>query len=308
MDIDKYRIDVRPNLLLLLTAAIWGLAFVAQRKGMEFMGPFAFNGIRFAMGAAVLIPFISWQSRKRGVPHREKIKEKRLLFFGGVAAGILVFAGATFQQVGLQYTTAGNAGFITGLYMIFVPILGLALGKRTSRGTAVGAMLAILGLYFLSVNEDLTINRGDLLVLAGAVFWAVQVLVIGHFSPRTDSLKLAFVEFSICAALSMAVAFVIETITWQAVSAAAAPLLYGGVVSVGVAYTIQVMVQKKANPSHAAIIMGMEAVFAVLGGRVFLEEVLPPRGYIGCALMLAGMFVSQLWGQRAARRQTPLPT
>ena len=156
-----------PDMLLLLTAAIWGFAFVAQRQGMEHMGPFAFNGIRFAMGASVLIPLIIWQSKKVGkIKSRKRPKARsrsKRLVYGGILAGILVFFGASFQQVGLIYTTAGNAGFITGLYMIFVPIFGLAVGQRTTKGTAIGAMLALLGLYFLSVTDDFTIAKGDLL-------------------------------------------------------------------------------------------------------------------------------------------------
>ena len=283
------------DLLLLVTAIIWGFAFVAQRMGMDHMGPYAFNGIRFALGAFSLVPFIIWQSRKQPA---ESIKKppKNLLIIGGLTAGFLVFFGASFQQVGLMSTTAGNAGFITGLYMVIVPVMGLAIGQRTNKGTIIGISLAVLGLYFLSVTEDFTIAWGDVLVLIGAFFWAAQVLVISYFSPKLDPFKLAFMEFLICSILSMIVALAIEEITWEGINGAAIPLLYGGLASVGIAYTIQVFAQRKTTPSHASIIMGMEAVFAVIGGWMFLNEMLSFRGFIGCGLMLAGMIVSQLWG------------
>ena len=295
------------DLLLLITAIIWGFAFVAQRMGMDHMGPYAFNGIRFALGAFSLVPFIIWQSRKKPASIRKK-PSKKLLIGGGIIAGILVFMGASFQQVGLMSTTAGNAGFITGLYMVIVPIMGLAIGQKTSKGTAIGLTLAIIGLYFLSITENFTIAWGDVLVLIGAFFWAAQVLVIGYLSPKLDSLKLAFLEFLICSILSMIVALAIETITWEGINGAAIPLLYGGLASVGIAYTIQVFAQKRTKPSHASIIMGMEAVFAVIGGWMFLNEMLSMRGFIGCSLMLAGMIISQLWGQERKRRKRKLPS
>ena len=298
------------DLLLLVTAIIWGFAFVAQRVGMDHMGPYAFNGIRFALGAFSLIPFIIWQSRKKPASKQE-LPSRKLLIIGGIGAGFLVFFGASFQQVGLMSTTAGKAGFITGLYMVIVPVMGLAIGHRTNKGTIIGITLAVIGLYFLSVTEDFTIAWGDVLVLIGAFFWAAQVLVISYLSPKLDSLKLAFMEFLICSILSMVVALAIEEITWEGISGAAIPLLYGGLASVGVAYTIQVFAQKKTHPSHASIIMGMEAVFAVIGGWMFLNEMLSFRGFIGCGLMLAGMIISQLWGlkrRKSHKRITQMPS
>ena len=297
----------RADALLLLTAGIWGFAFVAQRVGMDYIGPFAFNGIRFALGGLALVPLMVWSSRKKQKKPTTELNKspqpenKKLLIFGGILAGTLVFFGASFQQVGLIYTTAGNAGFITGLYVVIVPIMGLAIGQRTTMGTAFGAILAAAGLYMLSFTDSLVISWGDLLVLIGAFFWAAQVLVIGWLSPQTDTIKLAFAEFMVCSGISMAVAFAIETTTWQAVSDAALPLLYGGLASVGVAYTIQILIQKKTHPAHAAIIMSLEAVFAVLGGWLFLGEVLSIKGIMGCCLMLAGMVLSQLWGLKTIK-------
>ncbi len=288
--------------LLLLTAAIWGFAFVAQRMGMEHMGPYAFNGIRFALGAFSLVPFIIWQSKKRPAS-QNKPPSKNFLITGGILAGILVFMGASFQQVGLMSTTAGNAGFITGLYMVIVPVMGLAMGQKITKGTVFGITLAVIGLYFLSVTDDFTMSWGDTLVLIGAFFWAAQVLLIGFLSPKVDFLKLAFLEFLICSIISMIVALTIETITWEGISGAAIPLLYGGLASVGIAYTIQIFVQKKVRPANASIIMGMEAVFAVIGGWMFLNEMLSFRGFVGAGLMLTGMIISQLWGLEKKKRR-----
>jgi drug/metabolite transporter (DMT)-like permease len=288
---------LKADSLLLLAAMIWGFAFVAQRIGMDFVGPFLFNGVRFVLGALVLLPFILRPGR---ASHAEnEIKNTgggRLLFPGGLLAGLLVFGGASFQQVGLVYTTAGKAGFITGLYVVIVPMLGLFFRQRSGAGTWIGAVLAAVGLYFLSVTGRFTIDFGDLLVLCGACIWACHVLVIGWLSPRVDALKLACTQYLVCAACSLITAVCVETISIDALWQAAWPIFYGGALSVGIAYTLQVLAQKKAPPAHAAILLSLEAVFAALGGWIVLDEMLPLRGLAGCALMLCGMLASQLWG------------
>ena len=214
---------------------------------------------------------------------------------GGLLAGLVLFAGASFQQVALVYTTAGNAGFITGLYVVLVPIIGIALGHRTHAGTWTGAALAAVGLYLLSVVDGFTISPGDLLVLIGAFFWAGHVHLIGWLSPRHDPLKIAFLQYAACAALSLIVSAAVEQNTVGRYLSAAVPILYGGVLSVGVAYTLQVVAQKSAKPAHAAIILSLEAVFAAIGGWLILGETLTPRAFAGCVLMLCGMLTSQLW-------------
>jgi drug/metabolite transporter (DMT)-like permease len=290
----------RANLLLTLTAAIWGFAFVAQRAGMEHVQPFTFNAIRFAIGGLFLWPFLIYLDRQRHPVGRvaNPPYSRRTLLIGGLLAGVVLFAAATLQQMGLVYTTAGKAGFITGLYVILVPLLALGLGHRTSAATWIGAILAMIGLYFLSVTGDFTIDPGDLLVLAGAFLWATHILVLGHFSPRisrpTGTTRLALIQFMTCALLSLFAALISETITLDAINLALLPILYAGVMSVGVGYTLQVFSQHQARPSHAAIILSLESVFAVIAGWLLLGEQLSWRGLLGCGLMLVGIMVSQV--------------
>jgi drug/metabolite transporter (DMT)-like permease len=208
------------------------------------------------------------------------------LIWGGAIAGVVLFLGASLQQIGIVYTTAGKAGFITGLYVVIVPFLGLFWHKAPDWGTWVGAALAAAGLYLLSVTEQFTIAFGDLLVLIGAFCWAAHVLIIGWLSPRSDPLKLAL--------LSLAGGALTEPVSLAGLGQAALPIFYGGVFSVGIAYTLQVVAQQKAHPAHAAILLSLEAVFAAVGGWLILDESLNLRAFAGCALMMAGMLISQL--------------
>ena len=212
-----------------------------------------------------------------------------------MAAGAILFVGATLQQVGLVYTTAGKAGFITGLYVVIVPFMGLFFRMRSTMGAWAGAGLAAVGLYFLSINEDFTIAYGDLLELVGAVFWAGHVLIVGWLSQRLDPVKLACSQFITCGLCSLAVAVVTEPITAAGLAGATPAILYGGLMSVGVAYTLQVVAQRDAHPTHAAIILSMETVFAAIAGYFVLDEVLSMRSLLGCCLMMGGMLLSQLW-------------
>jgi drug/metabolite transporter (DMT)-like permease len=264
-----------------------------------------FNGIRFLLGALVLVPVFL---RSRGVAASARPGANAGasgLVVGGMT-GLVLFLGASLQQVGLVYTTAGNAGFITGLYVVIVPFLGLALGARTNAGTWLGALLAALGLYLLSVTEALTIAYGDLLVLVGAFFWAIHVHLVDHFATRMEASRLALFQYLACAGLSLLVGLVVETTTLAGLWAAALPILYGGALSVGVAYTLQIVGQRHAHPAHAAILLSLESVFAALGGWMILGEVMTPRGMLGCGLMLAGMLISQLYGFLAKPAGQPL--
>ena len=285
----------RADSLLMAAAIIWGSAFVAQRVGMTYVGPLTFNGVRFALGAIVLLPIAKRREAKsqRGPGLAESLTAWRALW-GGAIAGLILFIAATLQQVGLVYTTAGKAGFITGLYVIIVPLLGLFLGHRPGWGGWVGACLATGGLYLLSVTEAMTFVPGDLWELAGALFWAVHVLLLSWLSPRMNGVKLACAQYAMCALLSLIGAGVTEEITLDGLRGALVAILYGGVLSVGVAYTLQVIAQRDAPPNHAAIILSLEAVFAALAGWLVLDEVLSPRGLIGCILMFSGMLTALL--------------
>jgi len=299
--------------LLLLASAIWGFAFVAQRVAMEHIGPFTFNAVRFALGSLPMLPLIALAGRSSeadasGTPRKlawqratERVPLKSLLM-SGLAAGVLLYGGASLQQFGIVYTTAGKAGFITGLYVIIVPIMGLFWKLRPARTAWAGAVLGIVGLFLLSVTERLTMGLGDALVLAGAFFWAGHVILVGWLLERIDVGTLAFMQFVTCSVLSFVTALVVEDVRLDGIVAATGPILYGGFISVGIAYTLQLIGQRRTPPAHAAIILGLEAVFAALGGWAVLEETLSTRALTGCALMLAGAIVAQL-GQRR-----PLPS
>jgi drug/metabolite transporter (DMT)-like permease len=287
---------IKSNLLLLLAAAIWGFAFVAQRVGMEYLGPFIFNGVRFLLGGLSLLPLI-WYFRSDTQTSRAGLKNEVL---AGLLAGTILFTAASLQQIGLIYTTAGKAAFITCLYIVLVPVLGVFLGHTIGRATWLGCILAVVGLYFLCIKESSSIQIGDLLQLIGALFWTMHILVIGYFSRRVDVLKLSCFQFLTCSVLSLITAALTETFVINDLVAAAVPILYGGFCSVGIAYTLQVVGQKHAPSAHAAIILSMETVFAVIGGYLILGERISGQELIGCALMLSGMLVSQLGGLRAA--------
>ncbi len=281
---------MQANLMLLFAAAIWGFGFVAQRLGMDFLEPFAFNGVRFLLGSCSLLPLIWWFSRNQ----KARPTSESSLLKAGILAGSVLFIAAALQQVGLLYTTAAKAGFITGLYLILVPILGLLLKHTTGVTTWLGAILAVFGLYLLSINDDLSMSFGDMLQFIGALFWAFHILLIDHFSGRVSPLKLSSVQFAVCGILSLLVSLVLETPSLTAALAGWQPILYSGLVSVGVAYTLQVVGQKSANPAHAAIILSLESVFAAIGGVWLLDETLSMRAWFGCGLMMAGMLLSQI--------------
>lgn len=286
---------LRADLLMLLTAMIWGAAFVAQRAGMEAIGPFLFTGLRFAMGALVLLPLFFW--KPAGAKHEPF---NRGLLAGGIAMGLALTLGINLQQVGLLFTSVTNSGFITGLYVIIVPLLGLALGHKTGMGTWLGASLAVVGMFLLSVGDNFQVASGDWLQLAGAFVWGVHVLLVGFFASRHDAIRLAVIQFITCAVVSLILAAVLEEIRFDAILQAGPALLYGGLIAVGIGYTLQVVAQQHAIPSHAAIILSLEAVFAAIAGALFLSEELALKGYIGCALMFAGMLLAQLWPRKAA--------
>lgn len=297
---------LKSDFILLFVATIWGLAFVAQRMGMDHIGPYTFNGIRFALGACSLIPLMIAAKRKKRHSLKKRVskEQKNYIFYnsniktnlkGGIIAGIALFAGASFQQVGLVHTTAGKAGFITGLYVVIVPFIGLLWKEKTGAGTWIGAILATVGLYLLSVTETLTISYGDFLELAGALCFAMHVILVGKLGARMDTLTLSFIQSMFCSAASIAVACLTETVTLQAIEMAALPIMYGGIFSVGIAYSLQIYGQKTSHPAHAAILLSLESVMAALGGWLILGEILSGRALSGCVIMMGGMLISQLY-------------
>ncbi len=285
----------RSDLILLLAAIIWGFAFVAQRIGMDYVGPFTYNGVRFALGTIILLPFLFFNaSKKEPLIKVSHPTDRRKIVIGSLMTGLLLFGGVAFQQLGLQQTTAGKAGFITGLYVVFVPIVGLLFGQRSHFTMWIGAILSLAGLYLLSMTGGFSFAPGDKLVLYCAIIFTFHVLFIAWLSPLMDSFLLAVIQFAICALLNLMVAFAIEPVSPETIVQAWLPIAYGGVLSVGVAYTLQVVAQKTAHPAYASIILSLEAVFAVLGGWLLLHEHFTRRMILGCILMLLGMIVVQV--------------
>ncbi|NLY43364.1 MAG: DMT family transporter [Clostridiaceae bacterium] len=293
--------ELKASILLTLAAAIWGFAFVAQRVGIQHIGSFVFTGIRFALGAFSLMPVIWYTNRKKNITKGNKSYPRKgmrtAVLKAGVVTGIVLFAAVTLQQFGLKDTTAGKAAFITGFYIILVPVFGVFFNQKTNTKTWIAAVLAIIGLYLISVNENLYIAKGDLLVFACSFFFAAHILLINKYTQYLDALELSFVQYFVCSLISMIMAILFEDIAIFSILKAAIPILYGGIFSVGVAYTLQAYGQKYAKASHAAIIMSLESVFAVIGGTLLLKESMSLRGYAGCLLMLLSVIISQYKGQ-----------
>lgn len=281
-------------LMLWLTAAIWGFAFVAQRAGMEFIGPFTFNGIRFLLGSASLLPLLFWMKYKRKAPAAKSVS----IIKGGLLAGIVLFIGASLQQAGMVYTEAGKAGFITGFYVILVPLIGIFIGQHITKLLWAGALIALAGLYLLTINGPFVLQKGDLLILLSAFFWAIHVQLINKLVDTHAALPLSAFQFAVCGILSLGTGFIFETITIDSILLALWPLLYGGLMSVGIAYTMQVVAQQHVHPAYASIILSFETVFAVVGGWLLLNELLSLRNLVGCLLMLAGIVIVQVWGNK----------
>lgn len=286
---------LKANALLLTAAVVWGSTFVAQRVGMDNLGPLSYTAIRFTMGAFFLLP-LAWR-RRGGIPvNRTEPPSAGMVVKASILAGLAMFAGINLQQIGLVHTTAGNAGFITGLYVVIVPLMGLIWGAKPGAGVWIGVAMGASGMYLLSVTEDFSLTQGDGWVLACAFAWAVHVWIVSWLSPKMDTCVLACGQATVCGGLSWLAALIMgETITVQAASAAWLPLLWGGIMSVGVGFTLQVAGQKDSPAFHAAIILSMEAVVAAISGWLILDETMTVRAAIGAGLMLTGMLIAQLW-------------
>ena len=289
--------------LLLLTAAIWGFAFVAQRVGMESLGPFAFNAVRYAIGAIVLLPLI-WKRRKTeaaravanaGTPGIPAVPPSLLRSLSpSILAGSVMFVAASLQQVGIVSTTAGNAAFVTSLYVVIVPLIGSFFGRKTGAKDYLAALIAVAGLYIITVGGNFRMEGGDLLVLAGSLFWAIHILVIGRFATRVDPVELSAGQFAVCGLYSLVAALVFEPGPFTGVLDAAVPILYGGIFSCGVAFTLQIVAQRNSPPAHASILLAMEGLFGAIGGVLLLGEPATLRLFAGGALMLGAAVLSQV--------------
>ena len=291
------------KLLLLLAALIWGVAFVAQSVGMDYMGPFTFNGARFLMGSAVLVPVILFR-RKKADPagggqartDRSGAKENagKAALMGGVCCGLALCPAALFQQFGILYTTVGKAGFITTLYIILVPLAGIFMKKTPSSRIWTGAVLAAFGFYLLCIKEGFSLSRGDALVFIGSVLFTVHILVIDHFSPKADGVELSCIQFLTAGVISSVLAFVFEKPELSALAEGIIPLAYAGILSSGVAYTLQVIGQRDTDPAVASLLLSMESVFSVLAGWMLLGQALSARELMGCALVFGAVILVQL--------------
>ena len=282
---------IKSTILLFLTAIIWGFAFVAQRVGAEFVGAFTFNGIRFLLGFLSLIPVILIFEKDKF--NLESLKKTLL---PGLLAGIVLFIASTLQQYGVEITqSAGKAGFLTGLYTVLVPLIRFVMGKKTSAFTFLGAIFALAGLFFLCMTgSDISFGLGDIVLIIGAFFWAGHILVVDKHVNNISPLKFSLVQFFVCGVLSIIFALILENINLAAVKSAGIPILYGGLMSVGVAYTCQILGQRDADPTFASIVFSTESVFSAIGGAIILNEVMSGRGYLGCVLIFIGIVLSQL--------------
>ena len=305
----KQQIPLKNSLFLLLAAIIWGIAFVAQSVGMEYVGGFTFNAVRSLLGSVVLIPLILISGRKSSTDTAAteanshvsssdgtvfNIRKRKDLIIGGISCGICLCLASNFQQFGIKYTTVGKAGFITACYIVIVPIIGLFLGKKCSKFIWAAVAMALIGLYLLCITDGFSIGKGDLLVLVCAFLFSIHILVIDHFSPKADGVKLSCIQFLTCGILSGIPALLFEHPEFSAICRAWMPILYAGIMSCGVAYTLQIIGQKNMNPTVASLILSLESCISVLAGWILLGQQLSTKEILGCVIMFAAIILAQL--------------
>ena len=284
---------MKNNILLVLTALIWGCAFVAQSVGMDYVGPFTFNMARFLIGAIVLLPVIWFMDRQRKTG-AEKGAGQKTLIVGGICCGIALAVASTLQQWGILFTTVGKAGFITAMYIVIVPLLGIFIGKKV-RPLIIGCVaIAVVGFYFLCMTESLRLGLGDFLVLLCAIAFSIHILVIDHFSPKVDGVKMSAIQFLTAAIISAVPTLLWEQPVFTEILQAWQPVLYAGVMSCGVAYTLQIIAQKNADPTVASLLLSLESVFSVLAGWVLLGQGLSLKEMFGCVLIFCAIILAQL--------------
>lgn len=286
-------ISLKSSMLLFLAAFIWGVAFVAQSVGMDYMGPLSFNGARFLMGSVVLLPLVIYRrqkNRKEGIP----APDTKITIKGGICCGLALCAAALLQQYGIMYTTVGKAGFITTLYIIMVPIFGIFLKKRVPGKVWIGAVIAAFGMYLLCMSERLALSKGDGLVFICAIIFSVHILVIDYFSPKADGVEISCIQFLTAGVIASIGALLFENPQLGQFIAGIIPLAYAGILSSGVAYTLQVVGQKNVEPTVASLILSLESVVSMLAGWVILHQALTGRELFGCVLVFAAVILVQL--------------
>ena len=295
------RTELGSAALLFLAAFIWGVAFVAQSVGMEYVGPFTFNGSRFLLGGLVLTPFALMREKRyqkrsdyQRRTEKEQIKHKKITLVGGLCCGVAICIASSFQQVGMLYTSVGKAGFITALYIVLVPVIGIFLKKKVTPMVWAGVVLAAIGFYFLCITETFSVNFGDMLIFLCAICFSFHILIIDYFAPKADGVALSCIQFWFSGIVSMSIAICRENLNVSAILQAAIPILYAGIMSCGVAYTLQIIGQKNMKPTVASLILSLESVISVLAGWVLLHEVLTGRQLLGCILVFAAVVLAQL--------------
>lgn len=289
------------NILLFITAFIWGCAFVAQRTGMEYIGPLTFNGIRSLVGGFTLLIFLLvrnqlQQNNKTNIDNGKKtdLPSGKFTFLCGCVCGICLFVGTTLQQLGMVYTTAGKAGFITAFYIILVPLLGIFMKKKIRLIVWFGVLLAMAGLYLLCVGEDFTVNKGDGLVLLCSFAFTIHITFVDKVSQMIDGVVISCIQLFVCGLMSVIGIVIFEEVDWNLVLQCSIPILYAGVLSCGVAYTLQIVAQKYTEPTVASMIMSLESVFALLSGMIILKESITPHEIAGCVIMFVAIILAQL--------------
>ena len=282
---------LRGSLCLLLAAFIWGITFVAQLAGMDNIGPFTYGFARYVVGVmAILVVWYGFREKRRDAKERGEYCSG---WKAGMGAGVIMFVASAFQQCALQYTTAGKTAFITCLYIIFVPIISVVIGKILKLENWIGALAALVGLYCLSIKGDFDLNYGDVLAFICSVFWSLHIMYIDRFADKKDNIDISASQLVVCAVLNGIVAFAMESVVWQHIVDAWFPIVFAGVMSSGIAFTLQIVGQKYAEPAHAAIIMSLESVFGAVGGWFVLNEQMSHIEVFGCMMMLMGMLITQ---------------
>ncbi len=285
---------VQHNLMLVLTAFIWGTAFVSQSKGMEYIGPFTFLASRSYIGAAALIPCIFVLNKLKISESQNNNYNKKMLIIGGICCGIALFVASIFQQIGIGFTSVGKAGFLTALYIVIVPLLGLFFKKKVTKRVWLSVLIALIGMYLLCIKEEFKIAYGDLLVIICALFFSIHILVIDYFSPKVDCVKMSCIQFFVCAIISTVFMLIFEEPSASTLYQTLPYILYAGVLSSGVAYTLQIIGQKGNDPTVTSLILSLESVFALLSGFVVLNERFSLKEGLGCILIFGAIILTQL--------------